>query len=234
MDFTKSELITKINKPEFVQKYEWVDGQIQITEVFIPVKTVMQLPELPHGCEITSLTSVLNTYGYEVSKTQMADVYLPKQPFIHKNHKRYGANPYKAYAGNPRSETGGFFSYAPPILEAANRYFAAVGESAQTIDMSGSTRAEILGQLDQGIPVVIWVTLDLEKPMLTYSWYFQETGEKFAAPVNLHAVVLNGYDENNVHVMNPLKGQMTYKKDAFFESYHALGSHAMVVIKDKL
>ncbi|MEN2465771.1 C39 family peptidase [Ornithinibacillus sp. JPR2-1] len=33
---------------------------------------MMQKPELPNGCEITSLTSVLNYYDYQVSKTNMA------------------------------------------------------------------------------------------------------------------------------------------------------------------
>lgn len=37
-----------------------------------------QYPELPTGCEITSLTSVLNYYGYDVDKEVMADDYLEK------------------------------------------------------------------------------------------------------------------------------------------------------------
>ena len=35
---------------------------------YINVKWVSQKPELPTGCEITSLTTVLNYYGYNVSK----------------------------------------------------------------------------------------------------------------------------------------------------------------------
>ncbi|MBY0121236.1 C39 family peptidase [Bacillus sp. S/N-304-OC-R1] len=234
VDFTGIDSITKLNVPTYVKKYDWTkEGQLKITEVFIPVKMVKQLPELPHGCEITSLTAILNTYGFEVSKTEMADKYLPKQPFSSKNNRRYGANPLKAYAGNPRSQTGGFFSYAPPIIQAAEKYSVAAGAELQTKDISGSSREEIINQLNKGIPVVIWVTLDLGKPRLNYSWYLNDTGEKFTAPVNLHAVVLNGYDEKSVHVMNPLKGQMTYNIDAFFKSYQELGSHAMTVVKNE-
>ncbi|WP_066295171.1 C39 family peptidase [Bacillus sp. FJAT-29937] len=230
VDFTGIEAITKLNVPTYVKRYDWTkEGQMKITEVFIPVKTVKQLPELPHGCEITSLTSILNTYGYEVSKTEMADQYLPKQSFSTKNKRRYGANPYKAYAGNPRSETGGFFSYAPPIINAAKKYSDAAGGDIQTLDLSGSKKEDIIKQLNKGTPVLVWVTLDLGKPKLNYSWYFHDTGEKFTAPTNLHAVVLNGYDEKKVHVMNPLVGQMTYDKNAFFKSYQELGSHAMTV-----
>ena len=42
----------------------------------LDVEPVLQLPELPTGCEITSLVTVLNYYGYDISKTQLADEYL--------------------------------------------------------------------------------------------------------------------------------------------------------------
>lgn len=230
IDFSGIDSIVKLHIPTYVKKYDWTtEGELKISEVFIPVKTVKQLPELPHGCEITSLTAILNTYGFDVSKTVMADQYLPKQPFAWKDKRRYGANPYKAYAGNPRSQTGGFFSYVPPIMEAAEKFKKKVRVDFETRDLSGSTREEIIKQLNKGTPVIVWVTLDLGKPRLNYTWYFHDSGEKFTAPVNLHAVVLNGYDEKKVHVMNPLVGQMTYDAAAFFKSYQELGSHAMTL-----
>ena len=161
----------------------------------------------------------------------MADHYLPKELWDRKNGNLYGADPYKAYAGNPREQPGGFFSYAPPIVEAANLYLADVGGGNSTADLSGSSREELIEQLNSGIPIVTWVTLDLSPPKVTYSWYIHGTEELFEAPVNLHSVVLNGYEiQNNiVHVMNPLIGQVTYNADTFFNSYVELGSHAMIV-----
>ncbi len=204
------------------------DGDIAIDEVYIDVPTVMQNPELPNGCEITSLTAVLNYKGYNAEKTEMADVYLPKEAFYSKDGKLYGANPYVSYAGNPR-EKSGFFSYSPPIIEAANSYLDTVQGDENPTDISGSTREEITEYLNQGIPVVIWVTLDLSEPKLNYSWYLSDTGEKTDMPVNLHCVVLNGYVDDNVHVMNPLKGQVLYNTDDFFQSYIELGSHALIL-----
>lgn len=230
IDYSDEALITKLNIPAYAKRYEWEEGQINIKEVFIPVRTILQYPELPQGCEIVALTAVLNSYGYDVKKTEMADVYLPKQPFTYKNNRRYGPNPYKAYAGNPRSEAG-FFTYAPPIIEAANNYFAKAGGNGLPLDLSGSTREEIIDQLNKGNPVVIWVTRDLKSPKLSYSWYVDDTGEKFVAPINSHTVVLNGYDEKKVHYMDPLKGQISYDANAFFKNYQELGSHAMVVLQ---
>ncbi|MFF2889857.1 C39 family peptidase [Paenibacillus sp. NPDC057967] len=216
--------------PAYVKGYEWTEnGELDVSEIYIDVPLVMQKPELPNGCEITSLTSVLNGMGYDLTKEVMADEYLPKEPFYRKDGKLFGANPYKAYAGNPRDQIA-WFSYAPPIIDAANKVFDEFGGDHTPVDISGSTREEIYAELDRGNPVVIWVTLDLSPPKITSSWFFSDTGELFKAPVNLHCVVLNGYGPGNrVHVMNPLEGQVTYDADEFFASYDALGTHALVI-----
>ncbi|NIK79837.1 uncharacterized protein YvpB [Paenibacillus castaneae] len=205
------------------------NGQFEIKKVYLNVDTIMQNPELPNGCEITSLTAVLQYYGYDATKTEMADNYLPKQAFYSKNNKLYGPDPYEAYAGDPRELKGGFFSFAPPIVKAAELYFDAVGHSNPTKDISGSTKEQIIEQLNHGIPVVTWITLDLSKPKMNYSWYLSDSSEYFPAPINLHVVVLNGYENGKVHVMNPLVGQVTYDMDKFFNSYVEMGSHAMIV-----
>jgi uncharacterized protein YvpB len=210
------------------------DGHIKISKVYMDVQTLMQKPELPNGCEITSLTAVLNYYGFEVSKTEMADNYLPKEPFTVKNNKLYGPDPYKAYSGNPRNLKRAFFSYAPPIVEAANAYINEFGGNGRAADISGSTREQIVDQLNKGIPVIVWTTLDLSDPKINYGWYFNETGEYFDAPVNLHVVVINGYEDNILHVMNPLEGQVTYEAEKFFASYEKMGSHALIVNKENI
>ncbi|MFA5523629.1 MAG: C39 family peptidase [Tissierellales bacterium] len=204
------------------------DGEISIDEVYIDVPTVMQNPELPNGCEITSLTTVLNYKGYAVDKLEMADIYLPKVPFYRVDEQLYGADPYIAYAGDPR-ETSGFFSYAPPIIKAANNYLDVVQGKEEPRNISNSTHEKIIEYLEQGVPVVIWVTLDLSEPMLNYSWILIDSGEMKDMPVNLHCVVLNGYAGDNVHVMNPLEGQVEYNADDFFQSYIELGSHALII-----
>ena len=40
-----------------------------------------QLPELPTGCEITALTMVLNYYGLNPNKLELATEYLPKTEY---------------------------------------------------------------------------------------------------------------------------------------------------------
>ncbi|MDP5275065.1 C39 family peptidase [Chengkuizengella axinellae] len=226
-------IIIKNKMFDFVKNTKLTEtGQSEITKLYFPFEPLLQNPELPQGCEITALTSVLHFYGYHVSKTEMADHYLPKEPLIRKNNKLYSANPYKAYAGNPRDKNGGLFSYTPPIVKAANHYFDNVDGNYSVVDLTGSSREDIIEQLNQGVPIMVWVTIDLNKPQMDFSWYFNDTGEFFSAPSNLHVMVLHGYDQNNVYVMDPLKGEMTYDANTFFGSYYALGSHAMMITKE--
>ena len=53
-------------------------GNVDSASAHLNVEFLSQKPELPTGCEITSLTTVLNYLGYDVSKETMANEYLPK------------------------------------------------------------------------------------------------------------------------------------------------------------
>ena len=204
---------------------------VHAIESYIPVPTLLQEPELPNGCEIVSLTAILNYYGYNVSKVIMADHYLPKQGFSRIDGKLFGPNPYKTYAGSPRVKSSGWYSFAPPIVDAANNYMATQTYKMKATNISGSSKEDLIAYLNKGIPIVTWVTLDLSEPKLNGHWYFKDTGEYYKAYTNLHVVVLNGYKEGVVHVMNPLKGQVEYNLDTFFKSYEEMGKHALILEK---
>ncbi|MBQ7784498.1 MAG: C39 family peptidase, partial [Oscillospiraceae bacterium] len=56
----------------------FVEGAVTGQNAYIPTEMIMQNPELPTGCEITSLTMLLRHIGYDADKLDMADNYLPK------------------------------------------------------------------------------------------------------------------------------------------------------------
>lgn len=199
----------------------------QANHIGVPI--VMQHMELPNGCEITTLTSALNYHGVKVSKETMADDYLPKESFHYQDGKKFGPDPQRAYAGDPRKENGGWYVFAAPIVEASKGIIDTKGSRLITENVSGSTREEILSYTDQNIPVIVWVTLDLSPPAKSGGWFIEGTDEFHSAFSNLHSVVLDGWEDGQVYVMDPLKGRISYPEEKFFESYEALGSQAVVV-----
>lgn len=200
-------------------------------ELDVPV--VMQNPELPHGCEITSLTAVLNYFGMNVSKLEMTDKYLPKQEIRTVGNQRFGPNPNEAFAGNPRDKARGMYVFAAPIVKAAEAVITDKQADLHVKNMSNASQDEILQLVREGIPVVTWVTLDLSKPKrkAERGWIYTGETTPHDAFMNLHAVVLTGHLGDKVVVMDPLKGYVTYNVDQFFKSYQELGKQAVAVHK---
>lgn len=213
----------------FVKNHERLtDGSIRVIESLVEVPLIMQKPELPNGCEITALTSILNYYGYPIDKETLSDDYLPMAPFYRKDGKLYGADPDVAFSGNPR-DAHGWFVYAPPTVKAGNDYLATVTSAHSVKDITGASKEEIMNYVKSGIPVGIWATRDLSLANYGYGWYLEGSNVYFEAAINLHCMVINGFKENQLHVVDPLEGNMLYDMDTFFASYESLGSRAMIV-----
>ncbi|MFZ3577777.1 C39 family peptidase [Virgibacillus sp. DJP39] len=222
----------KNNMPKYIKEYE-IDqhNEIHITEVKIDVEVLKQKPELPNGCEVTALTSTLNFYGYDVTKTKIADEFLPKKLFESRNGKLFGPDPYKFYGGNPRSLNKGFYAYPPPVAKAANEYLDFIGGKSRALNISGSTKGEIIDILNKGIPVITWVTIDLQKPKKGKSWHFFGENKLYKSLSNSHTVVVTGYNNKGLYVMDPLIGNVLYDTDKFFANYNITGQHAMIIIE---
>jgi len=197
----------------------------------LDVPVVMQKPELPHGCEITSLTAVLNYYGVQVTKMEMASKYLDKQPFYTKNNREYGGDPHKVYAGDPANVKTGTYVFSEPIVKAAEKAIAVKKASLRVTNVSGYSQEQILELVQEGVPIVVWVTLDLTQPHIEGGWTIEGTNRYHSMYTNLHAVVLTGHLKDKVVVMDPLKGYVTYRDAQFFKSYRELGAQAVAVHK---
>src|SRR5690625_3112731 len=63
--------------PDYIKDYERTeDKEIIITNLQLSLNTILQYPELPNGCEVTALASVLNYHGYKTTKMELAEKYL--------------------------------------------------------------------------------------------------------------------------------------------------------------
>ena len=96
--YASSETFTFSAKQQSLYVVEAHSGN-QFTSLSVP--TVMQMPEYPTGCEITSMTAVLNYYGINISKMEMVENHLPKEDYRMIGDVRYGPDPNKAFSGHP-------------------------------------------------------------------------------------------------------------------------------------
>lgn len=128
-----------------------------MASILLPVLQILQNPELPNGCEITSCCEVLHYLGFAPDKCELADYYLPRSA------QWYGADPDEVYMGNPHLDDGspetGYYCFAGPIVQAANAYLAVQGSSCRAYDLTGAEEAELASQLQAGNPVIFWATL---------------------------------------------------------------------------
>ncbi|MBE6809676.1 MAG: hypothetical protein E7521_01285 [Ruminococcaceae bacterium] len=193
--------------------------------VKLNVKYLPQNPELPTGCEITSLTTVLNYYGFDVSKTEMSDKYLVK------TIDKIG-NFWEVFVGDPRKN--GFGCYAKPIVNAANKYLATQNSRYKAVDYSGTKFENLLTIVESGTPVIIWGTMydekenDLRKPFTTVKWNIDGKELQWIAPE--HCMVLIGYDaDRHIAIMSdPQRGIVEYNLETVKSRYLALHSQCVV------
>jgi uncharacterized protein YvpB len=189
----------------------------------IDIDAVLQLPELPTGCEVTSLTMVLNYWGYEVDKCELVDNYLPMET----NGGVCGFD--TAFIGSPY-ESSSFGCFAPVIVETAIDYMSDQEKQFEVADISGSSLDELFKAISQDYPIVIWATIGLHEPLWTYYWSLED-GTEVYFPNYEHCLVLTGYDKNEgiVYVNDPLKGEYEYDLELFEQRYEEMNSQAVII-----
>ncbi|MFZ2537450.1 MAG: C39 family peptidase, partial [Oscillospiraceae bacterium] len=201
--------------------------------VNLGVSAILQNPELPNGCEITALATLLNYKGLNASKTYLADHYLPQFPFYAtgKNDDRAGGDPNYYFAGNPRSNSNAYYCFASPIVEAGNVFLQEQGSALIASDITGTDEQGLIAQLDAGNPIITWGTLSMGNAFTfaPNAWIINENGDKHIPFLNLHCVVLFGYDDTFFYLADPLRGNVAYKRSTFMNAYQQIGSRAVII-----
>lgn len=195
----------------------------------LDVPLIRQLPELRYGCEVTSTAMMLQYAGVEVDKM---DLYKA----IKKDHdplvKRKGdiikwGNPEEGFVGDMTGKNGkpGYAVYDKVIVELVNYYLP-----GRAINLTGAEFDTLLKQIENGYPVVVWTTGDYRLPDRPEKW--EHNGETIVTPLDLHVVVLVGYDDHYVYLNDPLSGKKAVKvnKKQFIKSWKALKKRAVSYI----
>ena len=140
----------------------------------ISVPIIMQEPELPTGCEITSLTAILNYCGEPVTKRRMARDYLKKAPLRIEGDKLVGPEPSGCLYRSPNFSKG-VYAFPQAIVKTVKNYVTAVNKEFVVTDLSGSTGLEIEQYITSGVPVLMWITRELEALIANNRWWIEGT-----------------------------------------------------------
>lgn len=109
-------------------------------QVHLNVPCVMQNPELPTGCESVALTNLLKYHGFSLSKTIIADHYMP-----------YGTNIAINFVGNPHDSNGAGI-YPPGIVVTANKFLKEKKSRLRAYDITGSSMDQLYQYLEKRYP----------------------------------------------------------------------------------
>ncbi len=190
-------------------------------QMYLELPEILQEPELPTGCEVTSLSMVLQYEEMEVDKQELADEYLI--------YNREDDNLAVGYVGDPYDVTGAG-CFAPALAATADNYFKEKKLDYRAYDITDTEFDELLAYVAAGTPVMVWTTMYMDEPDFTgevgeyndreYPWYRQE-----------HCVVLSGYnyDDWTVRVNDPIEGIVDRNMSAFADLYEKTGKNAVVV-----
>lgn len=236
LDAEKRELarlrsVMKAQKENLLYEQSLYNEAMPTPIVDLPVSLIWQNPELPNGCEITAGAIVLNYLGYSYDKCTLADVYLPQVEFYDENKQRMGGDPNQVYCGNPRYARGGYYCFAKPLVDACNKALTDYSSSMTARDVTGSSEQQLLSYLDQGSPVIAFTTLSMGEAVKfePSKWKIINTNQYHIPFINLHCVVLYGYDDEYIYICDPLEGRIQCKRSSFMKAYQSIGSRAVII-----
>ena len=200
---------------ELGQRWRPVATTLAWEDVILNVPSIFQYPELPTGCESVALTNAILYYGFNLSKTEIADRYMPwsNWDFVY------------SFYGNPH-QSGGNAIMAPGITNTANNYLRAQGSSLRASNITGTSFYDLFSYLNQGTPVVIWSTMYFADPGYAYGWQ-----DGYTLRHNTHAITLAGYtaDWKWVLVSDPLSGSVWRDASRMNWIYNVMGQQAVVI-----
>lgn len=214
---------TRVQLHSFAAPTRGENGRVMIQGVPL----IAQRPNFPTGCESASAVMAMQFAGASITMDAFVDEYLEKSSqFYYQDNVKYGPDPNKVFLGSPRSDSA-YGCFAPVIRDAINRYY---GNTAHVTDATGSSLEELCSRyIDQGIPVLTWVSIRMIAPYYSDSWVLPD-GSTFQWPANEHCAVLVGYDNEKYYFNDPWTGAVGGYSRALSESRYAfMGKQALVV-----
>lgn len=195
-------------------------------KIILDIEPINQLPELKNGCEVTSLTMLLQYKGVKIDKMTLANKVKKDTTSI--EYDGYGkiikwGDPDEGFVGDITGKYSPGYSVNPkPLMPLMQQYIM-----PKPVDLTKSDYRELEVYLSMKRPVIAWITNDFSMPSKDASW---KKGDKvIEVHFNQHAVLLTGYDKDYVYYNDPLKESKNSKidKETFKKVWISMGSKAL-------
>lgn len=207
------------NKNKINDEIDWMTMK-QEQKLNVPLEN--QMPDLPNGCEVTSLSMLMNYYGIKVSKNELAETIQHVDSFT--DGGKYRGNPHQGFVGHMTIANAGWCVYNEPLYNVARKY------TSHIENITGSDFLSLLKLVSTGHPVMIITTTTFNKVNNMQTWD-TNTGKINVTPSS-HACVITGYSKPKkvVYVNNPYgyKNQPVNWKN-LQASYNQQGRQALYI-----
>ncbi len=194
--------------------------------VLIDAPVIEQLPELPRGCEVTSLAMLLEHAGVKADKMELAkEIKKDQTPFKYENGKVYFGNPYDGFVGDMYSyDHPGLGVYHGPVRELAEQYLP-----GKILDLTGAEFDVLKTALSSGHPVWVIINTAYKKLPEDYFQTWHTPSGTIQITYKEHSVLVTGYDDQYIYFNDPLTGIKNKKAPVrdFKEAWEQMGSQAI-------
>lgn len=189
-------------------------------------EVIMQNPELPRGCEVTSLAMLLRYHGVNVTKMELAErITKDNTPYNRQGDCIYAGNPNTGFVGDMTNmQNFGFGVYHGPIYELLRYY-----KPSSAMDLTGCYFDALLQIIRMNRPV--WIITNVsyrELPASAFETWMTPTGA-CSITRREHSVLVTGYDEERIYFNDPLVGECSAPRNDFISAWEQMGRQAVAV-----
>lgn len=179
----------------------------------------------PSGCEFFSLKMALEEKGRAVSASTLYNE-MPKSMWNaqYENRLYRWVDPNVMFTGDPKGTLGKYKNYG--IYPKGMVGFASKYRPVK--DLSNQGLGSIERELSMGNPVIVWASVDFNKPYGYFNWY-TASNKKFTGYVNYHVMLATGYDKSNLYINDPYRGRLVIPKSKVSAVMSATGWKALAV-----
>lgn len=210
------------------RKIVWTSDRRRDEIMIRGVSIIPQNPELPRGCEVTSVSMLLEYYlNHQIDKLNLAkQIEYDQTPYEIKEGMINFGDMHVGFTGDMADvNKPGLGVYHEPIIKLIEEYMP-----GRVINLSGTSFEDILYYVATGKPILVINPNIYRKIPESRTEHWVTPNGMMEVSYTEHSVVIVGYDESYVYYNDPSKNILDKKKiDNFKSGWESIGSQAIMI-----